>query len=267
MKSGSATFRGGEPGSYFEARAKWGIVELMARLLYVLTGIATAIPVIWALGWSVWGAGVSITEYLSLLGSLVLVGLGIARASRRRVAGGVALLSTAGIWSFYLPGVIGVVRSTLTNQELSLAVLLWTPTPSPLRIEQSQRTRGARDMTLSAADIQLVQDTGISGKVSIYAANGKYGNGKHSRAILIMQEPVQVPVELKEPDATSVIYIQEGSRWRKFPENAPTLNRTIRITPLRDDPRQAFVMVELSTGATQGFGVWWAQSGAARPNR
>src|ERR1017187_1710849 len=45
----------------------------MARLLYVFAGLVTAIPVLWALGWAVWGAGVSVTEYLSLLGSLLLV--------------------------------------------------------------------------------------------------------------------------------------------------------------------------------------------------
>lgn len=231
----------------------------MARALYVLTGIATTIPVVWALGWSVWGAGVSITEYLSLLGSLLLVVLGIAGPSRHRVAGRVALLSTAGIWSFYLPGIVGVVRSTVTNQELSLAVLLWTPTASPLVIERWQQTPGAPDMSLSAGDIQQIKSTGISGIVSVYA-NGKYGKGKHSRAILIMREPVREAVQLKEPNATNVIYIQDGAGWRQVPPNAPTLNRTIRIAPQWDDPQQTSVMVELSTGAAQGFGVSWPKS-------
>ena len=240
--------------------AEWGIVESMARALYVLTGIATTIPVVWALGWSVWGAGVSITEYLSLLGSLLLVVLGIAGPSRRRVEGVVALLSTVGIWSFYLPGIVGVVRSTVTNQELSLAVLLWTPTASPLVIEQLQQTPGAPGVTLSAADIQQIKSTGISGRVSVYAANGKYGKGKHSRAILIMREPVREAVQLKEPNATSVVYIQDGAGWRQIPPNAPTLSRTIRIAPQWDDPQQTSVMVELSTGAAQGFGVSWPKS-------
>ena len=240
--------------------AEWGMVESMVRALYVLTGIATTIPVVWALGWSVWGAGVSITECLSLLGSLLLVVLGIAGPSRRRVAGRVALLSTTGIWSFYLPGIVGVVRSNVTNQELSLAVLRWTPTAAPLVIENWQQTPGAPDMTLSAVDIQQIKNTGISGIVSLYAANGKYGKGKHSRAILIMREPVRKAIQFNEPNATSVIYIYDGAGWRQVPPNAPTLNRTIRIEPQWDDPQKTSVMVELSTGASQGFGVWWPKS-------
>lgn len=136
-------------------------------------------------------------------------------------------------------------------------MLRWIPITSPLVIEQPKQIPGFPDMTLSPADIQQIKDTGISGTVSVYSANGKYGRGKHSRAILIMQEPVRGPVTLKEPDATSVIYIQDGPRWRKFPANAPTLNRAIRIAPQWDDPRQSSVMVELSTGAMQGFNVWW----------
>jgi hypothetical protein len=232
----------------------------MARLLYVLTGLVTAIPVVWALGWAVWGAGVSVAEYLSLLGSLLLVASGVAGHSRRRVAARVALVSTAAIWSFYLPGIAGVVKSVATNQELSLTVLLWTPSASPLVIEQWKQIPGAPDTSLSPADISQIESTGISGTVSVYTANGKYGKGKQSRVILIMQAPVSGPVELKEPDATSIVYLQEDSRWSQFPPNAPTLSRRIRIAPQWDDPRQSSVMVELSTGSAQGFGVWWPKA-------
>src|SRR5262249_26277152 len=113
---------------------------------------------------------------------------------------------------------------------------------------------GFPDMSLSPADIQQIKNSGISGTVSVYSANNKYGRGRHSRGILIMQEPVRALFKLKEPDATSIIYIQDVPKWRQFPAHAP--NRTIRIEPQWDDPRQNSVMVELLTDATQGFGVW-----------
>ena len=231
------------------------MVRSMARALYLLTAVVTAVPVLWALGWAVWGAGVSVAEYLSLVGSLLL--LAAAGSSRRRFAARLALVGTVAVWSFYLPAVLGLVRSRLTDQELRLTVLLWTPTASPLIIVQQKQVSGAPDMTLSTEDIQRIQDTGISGTASVYIANGLYGSGNKSSVILIMQRPIHGPVELREPNATSIVYLQEREHWRMFPSNSPTLERRIRISPQLDDPNQSSIMVELSTGAAQGFGVWW----------
>jgi hypothetical protein len=89
----------------------------MPRLLYLLTGIATAIPVVWALGWAVWGAGTSPTEYLSLLGSLVLAAS--AAIGARRVAARMALVGAMAVWSFYLPSIVGVARIRLSDRSLT----------------------------------------------------------------------------------------------------------------------------------------------------
>jgi hypothetical protein len=82
-----------------------------------------------------------------------------------------------------------------------------------------------------------------------------------------MQAPVEEPVELKEPDGTTVVYVQHGKDWLSYPPDTPTLKRTIRIEPDTDKPNQSSVGVELATGARQGFGVWWLgndQRGRAR---
>jgi hypothetical protein len=218
----------------------------MARALYLLTGVVTAVPVLWALAWAVWGAGVRVSEYLSLVGSVLL--LVAAGSSRRRFAARLALVGTVAVWSFYLPGVLGLVRTRLTDQELRLTVLFWTPKASPLVIVQQKQVPGAPDMTLSTGDIQRIKDTGITGTASVFSANGLYGSGKKSSVILIIQGPIRGPVELREPDATSIVYLQEREHWRMFPSNARTLERKIRISP-------DSIMVELSTGASQGFGT------------
>jgi hypothetical protein len=220
----------------------------MARVLYLLTGIVTAVPVLWALGWAVWGAGISVTEYLSLIGSGLL--LVAAASSGRRSAARLALLGTLAAWCFYLPAVLGVIKARLTDQELRLTVLRWDPARSPLVIVQQKQVPGAPDMNLSKEDIQRIKDTRITGTVSVYVANGLYGRGKKSCVILIMQGPVHDPVELRQPDASSIVYVQEREQWRMFPPNARTLERTIRISP-------DMLMVKLSTGAAQGFGISW----------
>ena len=233
----------------------------MRRLLYLLTGVVTAIPVLFLLSWAVWGAPVSVTEYISLLGSLLLVVAAAIGKENRRAAGRLALLGTAGIWSLCVPAIVGLVREHLADQELSLTVLRWTPSPSPLEIQESRSTPGFPDPNPSPTEVQQIKNTGITGTLSVYTANGRYGHGKKSHVILIMQGPVSKAIALREPDASNVIYVQDSETWRMFPPNAPTLARTIWIETEWDDPKQCTVMVELSNGARQGFGVWWPKTG------
>ena len=239
----------------------------MAALLYVLTGIATAVPVVWALSWAVWGAGTSLTEYLSLFGSFILIVAGLVCLSNRRSAARVALVGAVAIWSFYLPAIMGLVKIRLTDQELGMSVLLWTPSASPLAIREPSQVPSPPNMKLSQTEIQQIKDTGITGSISTFAVNGRYGSGKKSHVTLIMQGPVTEPIELKEPDATSVVYVQNGKDWTIFPKNAPTLKRTIRIQPRPDDHNQSLVMGELATGALQGIGVWWPKVSLETPEK
>ena len=242
----------------------------MLRLLYLFTGAATAIPVVWALGWAVWGAGVSITEYVSLLGSLTLVASAAVNSSRRIFAARLALIGAVAVWSFYMPAIVGFASTRLSDQELGLAVLLWTPSTSPLVIQQPAQSPNIPSTRLPARDVQQIEAVGLTGEISVYSANDRYGSGKKSHVTIVMQRPVTDVVELKEPDATSVVYIQGDHDWRMFPADAPTLKRTIRLEPVPYDPNwpgaypQTSVMVELSTGARQGFGVWWRTPGAGR---
>ena len=235
----------------------------MLRLLYLFTGAATAIPVVWALGWAVWGSGVSITEYVSLLGSLILVASAAVSSSKRIFAARLALIGALAVWSFYMPAVLGFAWTRLSDQELGLAVLLWTPSTSPLVIQQPAQSPNTPSTRLSARDVEQIEAAGLRGELSVYTANDHYGSGKKSHATIVMQRPITDVVDLKEPDATSVVYVQGDHGWRMFPADAPTLKRTIRLEPAPYDPNwpgaypQTSVMVELSTGARQGFGVWW----------
>jgi hypothetical protein len=228
------------------------------RLLYLLTGVASAIPVVWAFGWAVYGAGISIIEYISLLGSLIL--LASAAVPKRRLAARVALVGAMAAWSFYLPAIVVAASVWLTDQEIRLSVLLWTPSASPLVIEEPRQP--PPEMRLSPQEVQQIKDTGITGMLFTFGGftANSYRRDKKSRVILIMQRPVNEAIELNEPDATSIVYIQDGTRWRMFPPHAATLQRTIRIEPEADDPNQTSVLAELSTGARQGFGVWWRKA-------
>jgi hypothetical protein len=243
--------------SSFGLEHGWG--KAVAFILYLVTAILTATPVWYALGWAVWGAPIFITEYVSLAGSLLLAFSAFVSLAERRIAGRIALVGLLAIWSLYLPAITGLVRVKLNDQRLTLYVLKWMPSSEQLTV--SNLTGNLQpDTRLTEADIELLKEAGVKGTVTKYSM-GRYGNGtKSSRAIIVMQSPISVPVELPEPNATMVVYFQHGNTWQKHPANAPTLKRTIRIEPLHDDPKQSSVMVELSSGARQGFGVWWPKS-------
>jgi hypothetical protein len=242
----------------------------MLRLLYLFTGVATAIPAVWALGWAVWGASVSITEYVSLLGSLLLVASAAVSSSKRAFAHRLALIGAVAVWSFYMPAIWGFASIWLSDQELGLAVLLWTPSTSPLVIQQPEQIPNTPSTRLSVRDVQRIEAAGLTGEMSVYTANNRYGSGKKSHVTIVMQRPVTDVVELKEPDAASVLYVQGDHDWRMFPADAPTLKRTIRLEPVSYDLNspgaypQTSLMVELSTGARQGFGVLWRTPDSGR---
>ena len=80
------------------------------------------------------GAGISVTEYVSLLGSLILVASAAIRLLDRRIAARTALIGAVCIWTFYLPGVFSVAKTLLTDQELTLSILLWTPSNGRLQM-------------------------------------------------------------------------------------------------------------------------------------
>lgn len=236
----------------------------MAFVLYLITGIATAVPVVYALGWAVWGAPISATEYISLFGSLLLVLAAFITFVNRRHAARCAFAGVIAVWSFYLPQIYGVVRMKLTDQRLTLRVLKWAPSARPLTTSDGAGPNSPLP-SLTRVEFDLLKGAGLEGKVATFSL-GNYGRGsKTSRAIVVIQRPVVTRVELPEPDATTVVYIQEGNGWRKYPPGAPTLKRTILIQPERGDLHQSSVRVELSTGARQGFDVWWPKQELGRP--
>jgi len=72
--------------------------------------------------------------------------------------------------------------------------------------------------------------------------------GRPARAIVLIRHPTYRPVYLPQPDRTTMIYVQDTERWRWYPSTAPTLPRTIRLTP---GDRQTLVEVVRADGARE----------------
>jgi hypothetical protein len=236
----------------------------VAFLLYLLTAILTALPVLVALGWAVWGAPITVWQYVSLLGSCLLALAGLVSLSHRRVAARIAVVAVAAIWSFYFPAVASVVHARLTDQRITVQVVRWKPSQETLSISDVLQGTNA---ALTTSDIERFRALKLSGTIE-NAGRLICGAGRaESHALIVLDHPVPSLVELPEPDAVTVVYIQRQEGWEKYPATAPTLKRTISLQPFQNrghEPMQTEVSVELAAGARQGFGVLWPESGSPR---
>jgi hypothetical protein len=84
---------------------------MLPFFLYLIAGALTGFQVYSLLALGVYGAPVSPLEFLSLLGSLVLIVAAYLSLWKPRVAARVALLAALTIWCFYAPASLGAVRS------------------------------------------------------------------------------------------------------------------------------------------------------------
>jgi len=88
-----------------------------------------------------------------------------------------------------------------------------------------------------------------------FSAGRRYGMrnagrfGRPARALVLIRHPTYRPVYLPQPDGTTMIYVQDTDRWRWYPSTAPTLPRTIRLTP---GDRQTLVDVVRADGPREG---------------
>jgi hypothetical protein len=234
--------------------------------LYVLAGIGTIIPAVSVIGFSTWGGG-TIGAALSLLGSITLILASIVQLTgvqfvgqRTKEAALLALGGSLAVWSFYLPADVSLTRMGLSDRRLELTVVQWKEFGSSLSVE-----RQGPEFQLSTEEFQELQAAGIKGKVSVRMARAEYGRGKRSSVLILIQRAVSGPITLKEPDASNIVYFQTGGEWKKYPNDAPTLNRAIELSPSQSDSLQTQVFVELVTGARIGFGVWLPKSEVRSP--
>lgn len=84
---------------------------MLPFLLFLIAGALTGYQVYALVALGAYGAPVSPLEFLSLLGSLALVGAAYLSLWKPRVAARVALLAALVIWCFYAPATLSTVRS------------------------------------------------------------------------------------------------------------------------------------------------------------
>ena len=72
----------------------------------------------------------------------------------------------------------------------------------------------------------------------------KQGKGKKALAVVVLHSRVRQDVVLPEPEASTVVYVQQSDNWEKKPPEAPTLRRGIAIAaPEATDERAAYFTI------------------------
>jgi hypothetical protein len=147
----------------------------------------------------------------------------------------------------YRPAVIWLRH----DQHLTLVYGRIRPTNTEPAVDDS------RELLISG-EKELLARAGIGGSVEViggHAAN----TAEHPRAriLVLLRRPVDRVYRLLEPDATTVLYIQEDRGFRRFPADAKVLSdRAVEFFPAGGNETRYWV--EHAGGARSGgSGVQW----------
>lgn len=145
------------------------------------------------------------------------------------------------------------------DQKLEIMFVQWQPSSEPLSVLGDG---------LTSVEVAHLEAAGVTGKVTRrgFAEQGWTGTGgitsiEEGRAVILMQRPLDAPVEVPWPDATSAIYIQETRGWKMIPSDARTLPRTIRLRVSKDNPAEVPFEAKQECGAYSGAALFdWEKS-------
>jgi hypothetical protein len=249
---------------YFAAIFKQAVAYdflVLPFALFLITGVLTAAHVYYLLSWAVWGAPTHPLQFVSLLGSMLLVLAAFVALFNLRISRKLATIGLVAIWPFYAWGVFSFVKTNISKREVTLRILKWQPGPQALKVNDSFSGR----VRLGQELVGRLKDIPLSGTIENHG-HSVHESGKKIEVILIVQKQVEHRVELPLPDHGSIIYIQTEKGFERYPPEARTLNRTVSLEALQDDPRQTSVMVELANGSRQGSGIccWKPQESSSK---
>lgn len=213
--------------------------------LYLITGLTTGFQVFRLIMWAVWGRPPHPIEFVSLAGSLGLITAAVVSLFRPRIAAAVAFVASLAMWAFYGPALVQSYQQIVSDQHLEVVFVKWKPGPEPLSVE------GSWENWLTADERAQLHAAGLTGRL-IVVGGGTFGRGRQSKAVIVMHQQLDSPVDLLQPDGSMVIYVQDGQNWRMLPSDAPTLERTIHLEVSTHTTTHSLYGVELVNGARSG---------------
>jgi hypothetical protein len=191
---------------------------------------------------------------IAFLGCGALVGAAAGHASHPRFAAGVAFVGLLPVWAFYASAAVTPLVEARSDQRLQVVFLQWDPgvggpTVGPTNDLLSMIYPGE---LISSADLDELSAANVTGTLKVTQV-WETGKGPAARMLVVMSGQLEVPqVELREPQAAHVIYVQRGGAWEMHPPDAPTIARTVQLRILDDIPQQTTFLVEAANGSRSG---------------
>lgn len=145
-----------------------------------------------------------------------------------------------------------ITRSSCENdQNLEVMFVEWRPGRDPLSFLGDG---------LTPVEMNQLSGTGLTGQLTRKGFTRQSWEGvtgeKQARIVIVMQRPLDAAVDLPQPDATSVIYVQETKDWKMIPSDVTTLRRTIRLASAKTDPRKIHFEARQGCGRASGETVF-----------
>jgi MFS family permease len=108
---------------------------------------------------------------------------------------------------------------------------------------------------LSADEIKLLRSLGLKGslRVGMQASKSTGNSSRHARAIIVLRERLETRVDLREPKATNVVYVQDGKNWNMYPPGARTIGKKISFWPDELNPTDLEVELEPRMSTSSSF--------------
>ena len=143
------------------------------------------------------------------------------------------------------------------QQELNLHCFVRKPHAGRLACEPASDGSGCP----TPPEMAALQASGVTGTLRPGGGGVRHRLGPKASALIILDHRITSEVHLKQPRHANVIYVQQGTRWLLFPENAPLLDRPITLSPQPDAPQFTLAGVQdVDASVTSSGCVTWKES-------
>lgn len=136
---------------------------------------------------------------------------------------------------------------------IEVVVAQWIPSAQPLTVIEPVSPH--EKSLISVAELAELSALGLTGELSVRWGQ-MYGTGKRKARMLIITQPIiDTVVELAQPNATSVIYVQRKDGWTMLPSNPSLTQQVVRFEPSKMDP--TMILVYNADGNGVGNSIHW----------
>jgi hypothetical protein len=118
---------------------------------------------------------------------------------------------------------------------------------------------------LTEEDATLLNKSGVRGRLygGLSTELSVGGATREARALIVVTEPLERPVLLRQPKAARVIYLERRGEWTMIPPDAPTIRKKIRLTPVQGDATKIKAIID-SQASNDGTTFSWYPAMATR---